>query len=191
MVQTTIWDNMNGTQKLLGVVLVITLITGLAFGGYGDSFNKNDKTCFGCLALQPEIGGGWNTASVDHPEAILNDLDSYDVVMLFFWQPGCGPCTEQWEEMVAAGLVSGTEANGQMVKYSNRVKLYSVDATQNPYTDWFRAYASYAPDSMWGTPMTSLIVEYNNDFIWYSNIDKMSVEDVEEIIHEAFEYSEF
>ncbi len=33
-----------------------------------------------------------STEEVDHPDWIIDELDEYDVVVLFFWQVGCGPC---------------------------------------------------------------------------------------------------
>ncbi|MDG6221402.1 MAG: hypothetical protein QCI38_08165 [Candidatus Thermoplasmatota archaeon] len=197
MAQDTLWGRMNGNQKLLSIVLLFTLITGGLAGGYQISSNKNNTLCLSCLALTYSGGdftGEWWTTypstsplagqTVNHPGDVTSDLSRYDVVMVYFWQPGCTACDEQWEDMKEGGIVVGTEPSGQMSSKWSDVTLYSVDATKEPYNTWFRTYVQYKQHSP-ATPLTVFVANDGGNTVWYAQMGKMSARAVEGVLNDA------
>jgi len=185
-----IWGGMNGAQRTLSILMIVVLVGGLAAGGYEVSDGNNGVKCLSCLALVPSLSGAWSDSPLDHPNEVMSDLDSGKIALLFFWQPSCGACDKQWEDMKDYGLVTGTEQQGRMAKYDSEVELHSVNARDDPYTDWFREYASAFPEDDWATPMTSIVFKDGSSIYWFSEIGyeegkKMTPEDIESLLNEA------
>ncbi|MCK5560607.1 MAG: hypothetical protein KAJ51_08445 [Thermoplasmata archaeon] len=122
---------------------------------------------------------------VEHPTWILDELDEYKAIVLFFWQVGCGPCETQWDDMKDEGLVKGTINGGALDRYSDQAKLYSLDINADAkYRD---AMYTYDPQGqMQGTPTTVILTKLSDgDIGWYSYKGIMDVEDLDYYIDNA------
>ncbi|MDG6226000.1 MAG: hypothetical protein QCI82_10880 [Candidatus Thermoplasmatota archaeon] len=178
-------------------IMLVALMTGapaLAVfsysGGYSEVQRLATIRCLGCLGLDPQIPGFtsfWTEypqghikkgEEVPHPRFVTQVLDSeeVDLLILFYWAQGCVPCSEQWDEMVEEGIASGPEDGGREgTKYAG-LRLYSIDANEDPNG----LYPTYIPTGREnGVPMTTFIFRMDDDIIrWYSHYGKMEVDDV-------------
>ncbi|MFW3146060.1 MAG: hypothetical protein ACMUIE_04535 [Thermoplasmatota archaeon] len=192
------------------VLLVISLLAagsffwyaGMGDGGYKEVKSLAEVKCLGCLGLDPVVPpfeNFWTNypedhkdrgKPVDHPEEVHDILDSgdYDILILFFWGPGCEPCKKQWEEMVEEGIASGPEEGGREGDRYSDLRLISVDNTN----DKVGYYGTYIPTGIEdGVPMTTFLFKTHNGTVyWYSHYGRMKIQDVEELIEEIVEYLE-
>jgi hypothetical protein len=126
--------------------------------------------------------------SVEHPNWIIDELNDYDAVILFFWQAGCGPSETQWEEMKSIELVKGSMEDGKLDQYKDVALLLSLDIN---IEDLYRAALHvYDPQGMnYGTPTTVVLTELaNGDIGWYSYKGQMDVDDLKDYIRNAINY---
>ncbi len=183
------------TKQWVSIIIIIGLLVGGVMGGaYVYVQGHSSVPCLGCLGLSPLSGDfeDWWTEypndhakagqSVGHPSWILDALKEKDMVLLFFWQVGCGPCVLQWEDMVDEDLVSGTEEDGKLVKYTEIVNFYSLDINEKDI--YKSALHTYDPQgSSYGTPTTTFLVTLHDDEIgWYSYKGQMDADTVENIL---------
>ncbi len=183
------------TQQLVSVIIILGLLIGGTVGGaYLHIQTNSSVTCLGCLGLSP-ISGEFEEFWVDypddhakagqpvgHPNWILDALDEYQVIVLFFWQIGCEPCDAQWEDMKDNDLVKGTEETGKLKKYADIAYLYSLDINDDP--KYRSAMYTYDPDgARQGTPTTVFLLKLDiNTVGWYSYKGYMDAETVEGIM---------
>jgi hypothetical protein len=104
------------------------------------------------------------------------------MVLLFFWQVGCGPCEAQWNDMVDEDIVAGTEQDAELLLYADITALYSLDINEK---DIYRsALQTYDPQGAnFGTPTTTFLVNLHDGEIgWYSYKGQMEAKTVENIL---------
>lgn len=183
------------TKQLVSIILIIGLLTGgLVGGAYVYIQDHSAVPCLGCLGLSP-ISGEFEEWWIDYPEGhkdegkpvghpnwILDALDEYEMIILFFWQVACPDCDRQWEDMKDDGLVKGTEASGELNIYTEIAYLYSLDV--NDDQKYRSAMYTYDPQGIkQGTPTTVFLVTLpGNDIGWYSYKGYMDPDDVEGIM---------
>ena len=107
------------------------------------------------------------------------------LVMIFIWGPACPPCERQWKDMRARGLVAGEEDGGQLIKYTESVAFYSLDASTSSNGE--TAAEVYNPSATpAGTPTTIFATHMKDEsgknvIGWYSQkgyMDPTAVENV-------------
>lgn len=175
------------------------------WNSYGYGRDIGEEICLGCLGLTPEHQhfdefwieyppghkdlfepGTLNEGEIpDHPQWILDRFEEYDMVILFFWFHGCVPCRAQWDEMKEDGLVKGEEADGEMARYEDSVRFFSIDtidSSNNPGGidggDLLRTYDADGVGA--GAPTTVFLIEFDDGSIgWWSHDGRM--EDLEQI----------
>ncbi len=155
----------------LGITFTL-LVSGIGLGGYALSKRITLVPCYGCMALNPRFTPfkGFSTENVSHPDWMIDTLKDGKVVFIFLWQIGCDPCEAQWDAMKNAGIVKGTEENGEIGdRYKDEVKLFSLNSVRDNGTE---AMNTYNPGG--GTPTTVILTlvkdnETNEVKIgWYS-----------------------
>jgi hypothetical protein len=166
------------------IVLIIiwtTFLTALIFSSVSSPPSKDWWTDYPDGHLEAD-------QDVPHPIWITDELDDHDAVLIFFWQVGCGPCEQQWDEMDDDGLVKGSIEDGSMDRYSDRALLLSLDInSQDNYKSALHVYDPYG--SNYGTPTTVIITKLSDDEIgWYSYKGIMNVDDLDEYIDNAVNY---
>ena len=185
------------TKQLVSIIIIIGVLAG---GLVGDAYmsvqNHSAVPCLGCLGLSP-VSGEFEEWWIDYPEGhvkegqpvghpswILEALDEYEMIILFFWQDECPPCEKQWEDMKDAGLVSGSEANGKLIKYTEIAYLYSLDVADPKHNYRDIMYDIYDPEGYrQGTPTTVFLVTlHDNNIGWYSQKGYVDPDDVEAIM---------
>ena len=192
----TIISRMSTNQIFVGLIAFVMFVGSIGLGAYTYAREEGEVLCLSCLGLDPVVPGfdDWwvNYPSsfekagspVSHPSWVRDSLRNYDVVMIFFWQPACDGCDEQWEDMKDDDLVQGTESSGSMDKYSSEVKLYSLDIQKTNGRDAFDAYAQFRPKP--GTPTTTFVIRLPDGSIgWYSHLNKMSAGEVDGMLQIA------
>ena len=179
------------------IVSVIWLVIGLGLDAYEKTKRQNEILCLGCLALEPiaeDFEGFWvehpeDDKVPDHPDWVKDELESKKVVFIFLWSQGCVPCEEQWEDMKDDGLVKGSEDDGTMAKYTDKVTLYSLDAGSEARGE--EAIGVYDPnEGSHGTPTTVfLTMEEGSEttIYWWAAEGKMKASDVDKVINEAMD----
>ncbi len=197
-------------------VIMLVAGTGALVWGYLDEGYEEVETlasvkCFGCLGLDPRIDGFsefWDVypdghekegQPVDHRPIVLNTLNDEDVdlMILFFWGPGCVPCAEQWEEMVEEDIASGHEEGGKEGDAYEGLRLHSVDASRDDenlyWTYHFNGKKEYN-----GIPRTVFLFNGYDDIMWYSHYGKMDInevagmiKDIQQIVLEIREHERY
>jgi len=183
------------------VALIISIIV-LAVGfhqAYEKSKILNESRCLGCLALLPKaekFNGFWieypsafnKKGTPPIPEWLLNESRK-NVVILFFWYKGCDPCREQWEDMVRAGIVVGSEENGRMADNYTNVSIMTIDIIndENGYL-----LNLFTPEGKPPSTPTTVILFTKNDTYWYAFSGKADgkagrpdIKELDRIINEA------
>ena len=183
--------------KSVFIVSIAWLIIGVGLDGYESTRNQNEVLCLGCLALNPvvdDFGDFWvkhpDSGKVPkHPGGVKDELNKKDVVFIFLWDDGCVPCEEQWEDMKDAGLVKGSEQDGEMANYTSEVTLYSLKASDGDRGSDARDI--YDPNGGGhGTPTTVILTKEEGDpdtIYWWAGEGKMSASDVDEVLNKAME----
>jgi hypothetical protein len=201
----------------IGIVLILvsigigTLAIGSQEGGYDEVEKLASIKCLGCLGLNSVVPGFkefWTVypkdhekegQDIDHPELITRALDSVDVdlIILFFWTPGCVPCAAQWKEMEEDGIASGEENGGREGDKYKGFILYSLDASEfdEIEVELFDSEISIVPnDLFWtyhyngnqydnGVPDTVFIFERDGEIFWYMHYgSKMELSDVDDMM---------
>ena len=142
-------------QALALCVVFALLVSGVGLGGYVLSKRISSVPCYGCMGLNPQFipFKGFLTKNVSHPDWVIDTLEDGKVVFIFLWGTGCGPCDAQWNDMKNAGVVKGSEGNGEIGdRYVDDVKLFSL----NPVGDCgIDAMNTYNPGG--GDPTTVII----------------------------------
>jgi len=182
------------TKQWVSVIIIVGLLAGGVLGGaYVYVQDHSSVPCLGCLGLSPlsgEFEDWWIEypedhskagQEVGHPDWVLQELKEKEMVLIFFWQVACGPCEDQWEDMKDEGLVSGTEQDGELEKYTDIVSLYSLDIGKPNYRS---ALETYDPQGYnLGTPTTTFLVTLHSGEIgWYSYKGQMDADTVESIL---------
>ncbi|MCD6512960.1 MAG: hypothetical protein J7K61_05100 [Thermoplasmata archaeon] len=188
-------------KKVAVLIISIILFASGLYYGYEDSKRLNESRCLGCIALLPKAAS-FSTFWVEyppffhkkgipaHPEAVLNESREH-VVMLFFWDTGCDPCKEQWEEMKAKGIVDGSESDGRMTGNFSNITLFSIDIfNEKDGLRWLNVYTPAENPS--STPTTVILFTKNNTTYWYAFSGKADgkagrpdLNKLEEILNEA------
>lgn len=161
-------------KALLLLVALVLLVPGM-YEFYGHIESLNTMRCLGCIAMEPKAiafeefwisypGSYKNSGIPEHPAWIVNESRN-NVVMLFFWGPGCEPCESQWEKMKRVNLVKGTEADGMISENYSYVSLFSINA---PFDEKGDALKIYQQKGEIETPTTVVLFERNNTIYWYS-----------------------
>jgi len=178
-------------------------------GQMDDTRAIGESSCYGCLALDPDIEGFdsfWTrypeghqdaNGTVDHPDMVREALKDHDVVMLFFWYPGCIPCKEQWHDMEANDLVvsgpsdqSPEQGGTAGDKFADKLAVMPLDSVSEE--DGKSAMGIYHPTGRkpYGAPMTTLIFQDAKGTIyWYSQSGKMPSDTVDALIMKAINLS--
>jgi hypothetical protein len=164
-------------------------------GGYDEVKALASVKCLGCLGLNSVVPGFkefWTAypeghikegQPVDHPDFILDALDSDDVdlIVLFYWTQGCVPCAAQWKAMEKDGIASGEEEGGRegekyqgMLMYSldaGNFDEYEIDVLGNSYSivpnELFWTYHINGDPYMNGVPDTVFIFESDGEIYWW------------------------
>jgi len=183
----------------LMVVFALIMGAGLSYDAYDHGRDIGEAICLGCLGLDPEAQtfedfwveyppghrdafnpGKSNEGKLpDHPNFILDTLQEFDMVILFFWYTGCVPCANQWEDMKANGTVGGEEWDGWMTVHEDRIKLYTLDIieSENNYrnVDGEELLLTYDADGRSpGAPVTTFIIQYDDGSVgWWSHDGRM------------------
>ena len=175
------------------IISVIWLVIGVSLEGYEITKSQNEVLCLGCLALDPvvdEFEGFWVEHPEDdkipkHPGWVKDELGKKKVVFIFLWDDGCTPCDEQWDDMKDAGLVKGSEDDGEMAKYTGNVTLFSLKASDNDRGS--EARDIYDPNGGGhGTPNSIFLTKEGNSettIYWWAGEGKMKASDVDEVIN--------
>ncbi|MBN1389646.1 MAG: hypothetical protein JXA22_03280 [Candidatus Thermoplasmatota archaeon] len=196
-------------------LMVLSVGIGIvAFGSRGGGYDNVEKLasvkCLGCLGLDPVVpgfNGFWTYYPeghtregeiVDHPEWMEEALarDDVELIILFYWTPGCVPCAQQWDEMRRAGLVSGEEEGGREGDRYQGVLVYSLDASEFDEVDLmlFDDDVKVVPnDLFWiyhfngdpyynGVPDTVFLFEMDGQVHWFMHYGRMDASDVDGMI---------
>ncbi|MGA1872232.1 MAG: hypothetical protein ACMUHY_01045 [Thermoplasmatota archaeon] len=200
----------------IGVVLISisigigALAVGSRDGGYDEVEKLASVKCLGCLGLDPVVPGFkefWTAypgghreegEEVQHPAWIEEALESdrVDMIVLFYWTPGCVPCAEQWEEMRKDGIASGEEDGGREGEKYQGLLLYSLDASEFDEidiellgegrrivpNDLFWIYHFNGNSYYNGVPDTVFIFERDGEIHWYMHYGRMDLSSVDAMI---------
>jgi len=162
----------------------------------------NESRCLGCIALLPKASafkGFWveyptffhKKGSPALPDWLINESRQH-VIMLFFWYKGCDPCKAQWDDMVHAGIVVGSEENGKMAANYSNVSLITIDIVNDERANLLKIFT---PAKSTPSTPTTVILFTTNQTYWYAFSGKAdgkagrpSIEQLKEIIREAIEW---
>ena len=186
-------------MKKLAVIIVSILLFAVGFHyAYEKSKVLNESRCLGCIALLPkaekfedfwvEYPPFFNKKGVPEiPQWLLNESKNH-VVILFFWYKGCDPCKAQWEDMLKAGIVKGSEENGKLANYTNAT-LITIDILNDERSNLLPIFT---PAKSTPSTPTTVILFTKNQTYWYAfsgradgRAGRPSVEKLNEIIKEA------
>ncbi len=186
-------------QTLALCAVFALLVSGAGLGGYVLSKRISSVPCYGCMGLNPRFTPfeGFLTKNVSHPDWVIDTLKDEKAVFIFLWGGGCTPCTAQWDDMKNAGIVKGSEENGEIDnRYVDGVKLFSLDTGSRTDLRGEEAMNVYTLGG--GTPTTIIITlvkdnETNEVKIgWYSFMGyqsgKPSMSNLEQIIESGIYY---
>jgi len=187
--------------QLTGIIISLAFFVGGWYTAYEKSSDLNDSTCLGCLALNPVVSsfsefwteypdGYSREGGVPHPQWVVDELNNSKVVMLFFWYHGCEPCSRQWNDMLHAGIVEGSESSGKMAGiYAKNVTLFTIDVINSERKDNIKIYT---PKGDIGTPTTVILTMKNSSIVWYAfqgpadgSGGRPSIEKLESILNDA------
>ncbi|MEM3341509.1 MAG: hypothetical protein QW728_02330 [Thermoplasmata archaeon] len=173
------------------------LILGVTTGGYLKSKSIASVVCLSCMGVNIKQSSFSKEFWVEypknhkkageipsHPSWVTSELES-KVVILFFHQRNCAACTEQWNDMVKAGLVSGDEWHPGPFKYS-WAKLFVLDAGSDQNAE--QALYIYDPDGKsFSTPTTAILFKSaDNTIYWVSSDMKVPASDIENMALYAY-----
>lgn len=187
--------------QLTGIIISLAFFVGGWYTAYEKSSDLNESTCLGCIALNPivesfsefwtEYPDGYSReGGVPHPQWVVDELNNSKVVMLFFWYHGCEPCSRQWNDMLHAGIVEGSESSGKMAGiYAKNVTLFTIDVINSERKDNIKIYT---PKGDIGTPTTVILTMKNGSIMWYAfqgpadgSGGRPSIEKLESILNDA------
>jgi len=189
-------------MKKIAAIAMAFIIFSIGFNfAYEKSELLNKSRCLGCLALLPkalEFKGFWmeypnffhKKGEPDFPDWLINESRKH-VIVLFFWYKGCDPCKAQWEDMVKAGIVIGSEEDGKMAANYSNASLITIDILNDERASILQIFtpAKTTPS----TPTTAIIFTTNRTY-WYAfsgradgKAGRPSIEQLKEIIGEAIE----
>jgi len=193
-------SNLTDNQVFMVFFTFILLLGTIAMGAYSYAKSQSEITCFSCLGLYPEAGEfeDWWTKypdghvnageKVNHPFWIDDDLESHNAVMLFFSTPSCSGCDQQWEDMSDAGLVSGSKLDGELTKFNEFVKFYTLDANVEKNYNTLKVYDPEGRN--YGVPVTVFLTNMKSGQIgWYSYKGPLPAGDVAAILEIAIHHN--
>ncbi len=161
-------------KKIMLIVMVAIFLAGI-YTAYEKTKALNELRCLGCIAMLPktkEFKEFWieypawykNEGTPEHPSWVIN-ASLEKVVMLFFWGPACEPCEQQWEDMKKAGMVKGSEGNGNITQNFSFVKFFSINVAGDEKRNTVRIYTEDKSDSV---PTTVILFQKNGTIYWYA-----------------------
>jgi len=193
-------------QAICITVSFVLLISG-GYAAYNKSKTLNESICLGCIGLNPIVEsfsefwveyprGYGKEGNVSHPQWVIDELNKGKIVMLFFWYHGCEPCSRQWNDMLHAGIVEGTEENGKIgVAYKNNVTLLTIDTINSERKDSIKLYNPSKKEDY--NPTTAIITMKNGSILWYAfqgpadgSGGRPSMRGLEEILNYALKIKE-
>ncbi len=189
-------------KKIVAVAIAFLIFSVGFYYAYELSELLNKSRCLGCIALLPKASkfhGFWTEyppffhkkGLPQLPQWLLNESKNH-VVILFFWYKGCDPCKAQWEDMVKAGIVVGSEENGKMAaNYSKNVSIITIDIVKSEFGNLLEIFT---PAKATPSTPTTVILFTTNQTYWYAfsgradgKAGRPSIEELEGIIREAIE----
>jgi len=160
-----------------GIIIALAFFIGGWYTAYEKSAEFNKNTCSGCVALNP-IGEPFSEFWVEYPKEykrgrivphhqwVVDELNKSKVIMLFFWYHGCEPCSRQWNDMLHAGIVNGSEDSGKMTgEYAKNITLFTIDVINSEKKDTLKIYT---PKGKEVTPTTVILTMKNGSILWYA-----------------------